>query len=414
MLLALCWTPPALATIPRSFVVPCRQASNPNGAEWNYRHGARGRLDAGNPEATPADAAPTHAADGNRVSKTASGVTTPYLVDNQNPSGYAQVMEERPAASRDPTVAYVYGLALVSQKRGSAVKYYGTDGLGSVGYLTDANSAVTDTYTQDAFGISIAKTGTTLNDYRYTGQQWDGDLGMYYLRARYYKPDTGRFWTMDSFEGAGGEPLSLHKYLYSRGNPANMGDPSGHDGEFASALTAVSIAVNLSSAYHNIRQGSYAWAAVDILSAGFALGGLGGPGALGQLASAANLGRGLTFAQWATAVRGAQRVSQSVAGLDIVMMAMSGTSSRATLGPSSAGGDASELYENRMPDQYNAELAKAGARGVQSISVNSLEQLKGLLEQNPVLKSVVTSDRKLRIVPKRAGNTESGYALDAC
>ena len=53
MLLALCWTPPALATIPRSFVVPCRQASNPNGAEWNYRHGARGRLDAGNPEATP-------------------------------------------------------------------------------------------------------------------------------------------------------------------------------------------------------------------------------------------------------------------------------------------------------------------------------------------------------------------------
>ena len=174
-----------------------------------------------------ADVTIIYDADGNRVSKTAGGVTTLYLVDNQNPSGYAQVMEERPAATGDPTVTYVYGLALVSQKRGTAVKYYGTDGLGSVRYLTDSAGAITDTYTHDAFGISIAKTGTTLNDYRYTGQQWDADLGMYYLRARYYKPDTGRFWTMDSYEGSGGEPLSLHKYVYCQNNAVNRMDPSG-------------------------------------------------------------------------------------------------------------------------------------------------------------------------------------------
>ena len=32
--------------------------------------------------------------DGNRVSKTVAGVTTTYLVDAQNPTGYAQVLYE--------------------------------------------------------------------------------------------------------------------------------------------------------------------------------------------------------------------------------------------------------------------------------------------------------------------------------
>lgn len=32
--------------------------------------------------------------DGNRVSETIAGVTTQYLVDTQNPTGYAQVVDE--------------------------------------------------------------------------------------------------------------------------------------------------------------------------------------------------------------------------------------------------------------------------------------------------------------------------------
>ena len=40
-------------------------------------------------------------------------------------------------------------------------------------------------------------------------------------------PGTGRFWTMDSFEGAQTIPVSLHKYLYGDANPANRTDPSG-------------------------------------------------------------------------------------------------------------------------------------------------------------------------------------------
>jgi len=52
-------------------------------------------------------------------------------------------------------------------------------------------------------------------------------LGSYYLRARYYKPDTGRFWTMDTYAGNNQDPLSLHKYLYAHNNPVNNTDPTG-------------------------------------------------------------------------------------------------------------------------------------------------------------------------------------------
>jgi hypothetical protein len=52
---------------------------------------------------------------------------------------------------------------------------------------------------------------------------------MYYLRARYLSPQSGRFWTMDTFEGNSSDPLSLHKYLYAHADPVNMVDPSGHE-----------------------------------------------------------------------------------------------------------------------------------------------------------------------------------------
>jgi RHS repeat-associated protein len=99
---------------------------------------------------------------------------------------------------------------------------------------------ISATYDYDAYGILLESTGSTPNHYRYTGEQWDADLGMYYLRARYYQPQTGRFWTMDSFEGSQGDPLSLHKYIYCSGNPVNGSDPSGYETE-GSQLAACGI-----------------------------------------------------------------------------------------------------------------------------------------------------------------------------
>jgi RHS repeat-associated protein len=59
------------------------------------------------------------------------------------------------------------------------------------------------------------------------GEQYDADLGLYYLRARYYNPATGRFLSRDPNEGNPYDPKSLHKYLYASGDPVNMIDPTG-------------------------------------------------------------------------------------------------------------------------------------------------------------------------------------------
>lgn len=107
---------------------------------------------------------------------------------------------------------------------------HGYDGHGNVRFLLDEDAVTTDTYTYDAFGILIASTGTTPNAYRYGGERYEADLGMYYNRARYLNPAIGRFHTMDSFEGRNEDPLSLHKYLYAQADPVNIIDPSGNEG----------------------------------------------------------------------------------------------------------------------------------------------------------------------------------------
>lgn len=45
--------------------------------------------------------------------------------------------------------------------------------------------------------------------------------------ARDMNPSTGRFMTMDTYEGSKEEPQSLHKYSYAHADPVNGIDPSG-------------------------------------------------------------------------------------------------------------------------------------------------------------------------------------------
>ena len=221
--------------------------------------------------------------DGHRTAKsvqTASGTkTTRYFVDTQNPTGYAQVIEEHTteAAATNLTAVYAYGHDLISQPERLAgaetdcsieqplagegavrrrlnphrltaspapgawnLSYFLYDGGGHVRALSDATGEITDTYAYDAYGILIAQTGTTENNYLYRGEQYDPDLRLYNQRARYLNPETGRFWTQDTYEGDPGTPATLHKYLYANSDPVMGWDPSGNF-TMAEAMTSLSI-----------------------------------------------------------------------------------------------------------------------------------------------------------------------------
>jgi len=178
--------------------------------------------------------------DGNRVAKTVGGVTTYYLVDDLNPMGYAQVIDELTggAVSR----IYTYGLQRINENQpisGSwTPSFYGYDGGGNVRQLTSMAGAVTDSYEYDAYGNEFTVSGSTPNEFLYRGEQYDSDLGLYYLRARYYNPITGRFMSRDPKEQAPLnqqrkplDPIKFHAYLYASNDPANRIDPRGREDE---------------------------------------------------------------------------------------------------------------------------------------------------------------------------------------
>jgi RHS repeat-associated protein len=175
--------------------------------------------------------------DGNRVSKTVGGVTTQYLVDDMNPTGYAQVVEELVGGA--VTRQYTYGLQRISENQLISnvwtPSFYGYDGGGNVRNLTNTAGTITDEYEFDAYGNAFTKVGTTPNNYLYRGEQYDPDLGLYYLRARYYNPLTGRFLSRDPDDGKVADPKTLQKYLYAGGDPTDAIDPRGRDSlvEFA-------------------------------------------------------------------------------------------------------------------------------------------------------------------------------------
>ena len=50
---------------------------------------------------------------------------------------------------------------------------------------------------------------------------------LYYLRARYYDPEIGRFWSRDPWRGSTALPQTLAGYSYVANNPVNAADPRG-------------------------------------------------------------------------------------------------------------------------------------------------------------------------------------------
>ncbi len=121
-------------------------------------------------------------------------------------------------------IRYTRGVDTVCSEQGEGNRHHHVrDELGSALFLLDEAHNITKACRYDAFGNLLEESGQAPNRLLYTGQEYDRETGQYYLRARYYSPETGRFTQEDTYRGDG-----LNLYAYCANNPVKYVDPTGH------------------------------------------------------------------------------------------------------------------------------------------------------------------------------------------
>lgn len=117
----------------------------------------------------------------------------------------------------------------VSECVGMVSYLYTKDIQGSIIDLVDEEGVGVTSYTYDDYGTtSITGKQDTANELAYAGGVYDKITETYYLNARYYHPEDGRFFSMDTYRGENTEYNTWNLYGYCGGNPVNYVDPSGH------------------------------------------------------------------------------------------------------------------------------------------------------------------------------------------
>lgn len=177
-----------------------------------------------------------------------NGITMSFKYDNNG-------IRTKKTVNDAETEYFYVGDTLVSQKTGNEVinfaytaggapygfTYNGT----SYFYLTniqsdiigiyDSNGNVVVEYTYDTWGKLISITGSLAstigvkNPLRYRGYYYDTETSLYYLQARYYDPDTGRFISPDALLVAGNDCIQgMNRYAYCYNNPVMYVDLYGN------------------------------------------------------------------------------------------------------------------------------------------------------------------------------------------
>ena len=107
--------------------------------------------------------------------------------------------------------------------RSGVTYYYHLNGHGDVIALSDELGNIVAQYDYDAWGNILSQSGSmaTENPYGYAGYYYDEETGLYYLRARYYDPEIGRFIRRDTVQ-------KINQYAYAENNPVMLIDPIGY------------------------------------------------------------------------------------------------------------------------------------------------------------------------------------------
>jgi RHS repeat-associated protein len=156
---------------------------------------------------------------GRRIYKSSSIATSVYAYDGNN-------LVEETDSSGAVAARYFQNLRIdepLAMLRSGATSYYHADALGSVTSLSSVTGSISNTYTYDSFGRLTNTAGSLLNSFRHDGREFDSETNLYYYRARYYDPTSGRFLSEDPITFGGG----INFYEYVNDNPANLRDQFG-------------------------------------------------------------------------------------------------------------------------------------------------------------------------------------------
>ena len=134
------------------------------------------------------------------------------------------------------TIRYYYGNGGIVGFRYNGNRYYYEKNLmGDIIGIYDESGSKVAGYIYDAWGNCTVQTYGNdarigeVNPFRYRGYYYDSDIGLYYLKSRYYDAKVGRFINADGIEylGANGDLAAYNLFAYCSDNPIAFIDESG-------------------------------------------------------------------------------------------------------------------------------------------------------------------------------------------
>ncbi|MBI3448833.1 MAG: hypothetical protein HY049_07970 [Acidobacteria bacterium] len=108
------------------------------------------------------------------------------------------------------------------------IYYVHTDHLGSVRAMTDLNGQLVMRENYFPFGKEMPDLSGTDLSKSFTGHERDAESGLYYMLARYYSPDIGRFLSPDPWKATRpADTQAWNEYSYVSNSPMSHTDPYG-------------------------------------------------------------------------------------------------------------------------------------------------------------------------------------------
>ncbi|GGG17660.1 RHS repeat domain-containing protein [Paenibacillus aceti] len=200
----------------------------PSTKQTHYSYNAANMLNGFSDKEEGTEYSYTYYADGLRATKMGTNERVRYVYLNGN------VIEELNLDSDGNVTGVkarnIWGNELLYREDNNSNKagYYLYNGHGDVIQINDSAGTMLNSYEYDTWGKITSMVESMSNPYRYTGQYYDDESGLYYLRARYYDPVDGRFVSEDTYKGTLTNPLTLNLYTYVQNNPLRYIDPSGN------------------------------------------------------------------------------------------------------------------------------------------------------------------------------------------